>query len=86
MAKYGEDLDFSSMPAHGSKKEAAKEAAQHAVAAAAGPAAVEALSAASMRCGGCGAKVSGTFHPFMVQFGFCKLAKRVPHCTSCMSA
>ncbi|CAL8466157.1 g5693 [Coccomyxa elongata] len=53
MAKYGEDLDFDSMP--GSMGSAGTKV--DAVAAAAGPSAIQALTAAKMRCGGCGAKV-----------------------------
>ena len=53
MAKYGEDLNFDSMP--GSMGSARTEVDM--VAATAGPAAIQALTAAKMRCGGCGAKV-----------------------------
>ncbi|KAK9902254.1 hypothetical protein WJX75_009733 [Coccomyxa subellipsoidea] len=52
MAKYGDDLDFSMRNSMG--KGAPK---QDAVAAAAGPEAIRALTGAKMRCGGCGAKV-----------------------------
>ena len=54
MAKYGDDLDFSMRNSMG--KGAPK---QDAVAAAAGPEAIRALTGAKMRCGGCGAKVCG---------------------------
>ena len=54
MAKYGDDLDFSMRNSMG--KGVPK---QDAVAAAAGPEAIRALTGAKMRCGGCGAKVCG---------------------------
>lgn len=53
MAKYGNDLDFGMGDSPG--RSAPKE---DAVAAAAGPEAMQALTAAKMRCGGCGAKVA----------------------------
>lgn len=53
MDKYGDDLDFSMRGSMG--RGVTKE---DSVAAAAGPEAIRTLTAANMRCGGCGAKAS----------------------------